>query len=517
MTSGAQLLADAIRNAGVRTVFNLSGNQIMPLYSPLVDAGIDLLHVRHEAAAVHMADAWSRLTEQPSLVLLTAGPGHANALGATYVARMAESPVVILSGASELSRAGQGAFQEIDQAGMAKRVAKAAWLSRNPARLGDDLARAFRLAATGRPGPVSLSLPADVLRADAGGAAAPPSRAFRARRATASDTDARALLETIGRARRPLLLAGPAVARGSGWTLVRRLAERTGAPALPMDSSRGANDPTLGGVRTIFPKADLAVLVDRDPDFSLGFGRPPVFAPDVRLVRTSRAVVERAIGLPGASPTGTAWAEKVAAAMRLGRETWPAVEASSDVPMHPLRLVAGVRAHMQPGDVFVSDGGEFGQWAQAGAASLDPSPDRVVNGPSGAIGAAIPFAIGAALARPDARIFAFQGDGACAYHLTEVDTAVRRNLPFVLTIGNDGKWNAEVQIQRNLGGAPLDCLELGPVRYDRAAAGLGAHGEWLTRPDEVDGAVRRALATGKPAVLNALIQGIAAPTFGSAH
>src|SRR5438093_6871350 len=115
----------------------------MPLYTPLVDSGIELVHTRHEAAAVHMADAYARLTERPCPVLLTAGPGHVNALGAIYVAKMAESPVVVLSGHAELETLGRGGFQEIDQTGMSTRVAKAAWLVRDPNRIGEELARAY--------------------------------------------------------------------------------------------------------------------------------------------------------------------------------------------------------------------------------------------------------------------------------------------------------------------------------------------------------------------------------------
>lgn len=515
--NGAQLLAGALKSAGVGTLFNLSGNQVMPLYSPLVDAGVDLVHTRHEAGAVHMADAYARLAERPCPVLLTAGPGHANALGAVYVAKMAESPVVVLSGSSELSSAGKGAFQEIDQVAMARRVAKAAWLCRETSRLGDELARAYRLANSGRPGPVCLSLPADVLK-DATRAEPPAPAAFRPRTAGAGDGDARALLDALGRARTPLLLAGPAMARGSGWELVRRLGEAAGVPALPMDSSRGANDPALGGIRTIFPKADLVVLVDRRADFSLGFGKPPLFSPEARFVDATRAVVARARELASPARAGSrGWAEEVDAARRLGRGAWPAIERGDATPMHPLRVVAAVRSQMRPGDVFVSDGGEFGQWAQAGMSLLDPPPARVVNGPSGAIGGGLPFAIGAKLARPEAGVFAFQGDGSVGYHLMELETAARRGIPLVLTVGNDGKWNAEVVIQRNLGGAPLDCLELGEVRYDRAAAALGAHGEHVTRPDELDGAISRALATGRPTLLNARIDAVPAPTYQPGH
>jgi acetolactate synthase-1/2/3 large subunit len=482
----------------------------MPLYDHLVDAGIELLHTRHEAAAVHMADAYARLTERPCPVLLTAGPGHANALGALYVARMAESPVVLLSGHSELRNAGLGAFQEMDQANLARRVAKAAWVVRDPRRLGDDLARAHRLAASGRPGPVSLSLPADLLRATVEGADLPAGAAFRPRRRRPAPSETAALQALIAGAKRPLLLAGPAMARGGAWRAIRRLADALGVPALPMESPRGANDPALGGVRAAFPRADRVVLLGRRTDFSLGFGRPPLFAPDARFHDVGadpRSVVEAM--LPGARRCGDpGWRAEVEAALGRGRDGWAALERSEARPIHPLRLMASARQLLGPDDVFVSDGGEFGQWAQA----ANVCPTRVINGPSGAIGGGLPFAIGAKLARPGARVVAFSGDGAAGYHTAELETAVRANIPFVLVVGNDGLWNAEVVIQRGLSERELECLRLGPVRYDRVAAALGAHGELVEDPADLDAALNRAASSNRPALVNVLTAPAPAPT-----
>jgi acetolactate synthase-1/2/3 large subunit len=533
--TGADVLAAALRAAGVETLFNLSGNQIMPLYSPLVDAGVSLVHTRHEASAVHMADAYARLTERPCPVLVTAGPGHTNALTATYVARQAESPVVLLSGHAELANQGLGAFQEMDQVGLARRVAKAAWLATDPARLGDDLARAYRLANSGRPGPVHISLPADVLRA-AASARPPPAGAFQSRRPAVPGASVAELVRLVGAARRPLLLAGPAMARGRRWAAARALADALGAPALPMESPRGANDPSLGGVRAAFPRADLVVLLGRTADFSLGFGRPPLFAPDVRLVAVGAGVARPDLPIalsipadpvavaaaardraPARPPVDPAWRAEVEEATRLGRAAWPALVSGSDRPMHPLRLVAAAARHLSDDDVFVGDGGEFGQWAQAGLAFLGRRPDRVLNGPSGAIGPSIPFAIGARLARPSARVVAFLGDGTAAYHLTELDTAVRHRLAFLAVVGDDGQWNAEVQIQRGLGGAPLACLEIGGARYDRAAEALGAHARRVDDPADLDEALAGALAADRPALLDVGIRGEPAPTYQPGH
>jgi Thiamine pyrophosphate-requiring enzymes [acetolactate synthase, pyruvate dehydrogenase (cytochrome), glyoxylate carboligase, phosphonopyruvate decarboxylase] len=129
---GADALARALARSGITRIFTLSGNHIMPLFDAALDAGLQLIHTRHEAAAVHMADAWARLTGEPGIALVTGGPGHANAVGALYTARMAESPVLLLSGHAPHGELGMGAFQEMAQADIAAPLAKASWVARAP-------------------------------------------------------------------------------------------------------------------------------------------------------------------------------------------------------------------------------------------------------------------------------------------------------------------------------------------------------------------------------------------------
>src|SRR5215472_18709135 len=147
---GAELVVSALAAGGVRHLFSLSGNQILSIYDATIGRNVRIIHTRHEASAVHMADAWGRLSEEPGVALVTAGPGHLNAVSALYGALMAESPVVLLSGHAPASHAGRGAFQEIDQAGVATAVTKASWVAKDTARLRDDIARALALARSGR-------------------------------------------------------------------------------------------------------------------------------------------------------------------------------------------------------------------------------------------------------------------------------------------------------------------------------------------------------------------------------
>jgi len=167
------------------------------------------------------------------------------------------------------------------------------------------------------------------------------------------------------------------------------------------------------------------------------------------------------------------------------------------------------RLDAQPGTVLIADGGEFCQWVQAGTRAAA----RLINGPAGSIGGGIPFALGAKMARPSAPVIATSGDGSAGYHLLELETALREKLAFTVVIGNDARWNAEHQIQlRAYGKDRAFGCELLPARYDLMAAALGAHGEHVTRPGDLPAALDRAAASGKPAVVNVVIEGVAAPT-----
>lgn len=282
MPPAARALVETLIAGGVEHLFTLSGNQILSVYDAAIGRPLALYHTRHEAAAVHMADAWARLTDRPGVALVTAGPGHLNALSALYSARMEDSPVVLLSGASPLGERGLGAFQEIDQPAAARPVTKAAWTAEDPQSLARDVARALSLAQSGRPGPVHVSVPGDVLDAPVpDDDAVPVPVAVPAR---ADDADVRAALEALAAAKRPIIVAGPGMARGPRWTAVHALSRVTGVPALPSESPRGLNDPWLHGANAALARADVVLLLGKALDFSLRFGRPGAWAAGCRFV-----------------------------------------------------------------------------------------------------------------------------------------------------------------------------------------------------------------------------------------
>jgi acetolactate synthase-1/2/3 large subunit len=526
---GADLVVKALRAAGVRRLFTLSGNHIMEVFDALLGSGIEIVHTRHEAAAVHMADAYARLTGEVGVALVTGGQGHSNAVAALPTALAGEVPVLLLSGHAPRAELGNGAFQELPQAAMAAPVAKAAWTAERAEALGADIARAIATALGGRPGPVHLSLPTDLLEAEIGeiAAAAPVVPAMPLPGATA-----RLVAEAIAGAARPLLIAPPALVSPAGMAALAALEAASGLPAIPMNSPRGLADPTLGPLTEVLAEADLVVLLGKPLDFTLRFGRPAaqarflVLDPEAALIgRAQRLLGERllfgAVAAPMAAvaalagsirpaPAQAEWAARVRATLAWRPPAWAAFAGRAG-PIHPATLGHAVNAVLAGQDAtFVCDGGEIGQWGQA----MIRGARQITNGIAGAIGASIPFAIGAraAVAKPT---LALMGDGSFGFHMAELDTAARHGLPFVAVIGNDSRWNAEHQIQlRDYGASRAHGCELAPgTRYDLIATALGGHGELVESGEQLAPALARALASGRPAVVNVILEGEPAPSY----
>jgi len=533
---GADVVARSLRRIGCGRVFTLSGNHIMSIFDAALDAGIDLVHVRHEAAAVHMADAHGRLTGEVSVALVTGGPGHANAVGALYTALAAESPMVLLSGHAATWELGRGGFQELAQSDMAKPVTKASWTTGSAELLGQDIGEAFRLALSGRRGPVHVSLPSDLLdaRLDENAVTWPTTAA--AKRQALADADCAKILSLVAAAKRPIIFAGPQLSNAAGRALLTDVEAATGVPAVILESPRGLADATLGALPDLAKQADLVVLLGKALDFTLKWTGAPSFDPAVRLIvidpeaqLTERARREKGDALLLACIADSALAaEKLAAEARKVRSgdaawltearnaldarpaSWRDVVSKTPGRLHPAEVFRTLRPFIErdPDAILICAGGEYAQWAQ----SMLPVRRRLINGVAGAIGSSLSFALAARLIDAKAPVFAVLGDGTIGFHISEFETAVRRALPFVAILGNDARWNAESEIQRREYGANrMHGCELLPVRYDQVVTALGGHGEFVERAGDLPAAIERALASGKPACVNVTIESTAAP------
>jgi acetolactate synthase-1/2/3 large subunit len=534
--TGANLVANTLQRLGVKYIFTLSGNHIMPIFDALLETDIKLIHVRHEAACVHMADAWGRLTGEAGIALVTGGQGHSNAVAGLFSALAAESPMVLLSGHAPRNELGRGAFQEMAQADLARPVTKASWTAESTETLPEDIERAVATAKAGRPGPVHVSLPVDLLErtvvADA------PRKAEKIEPVLLAKEIAHTTLAQIKAEAKPLLICGPVFCNSHGRAMMQKASSTIGAPVIAMESPRGVNDPGLGALAEILAEADLIVLIGKPLDFTLKFGSAPTLAASCKwiVIDPDNAMIARAEKTFGERLVASAIADPAAALEQLticsGNKTsavsewrrvvddalnylpphWASLRSTHANYLHPVEMCEAIRAFIDahPDATFVSDGGEIGQWAQA----LIHPAYRLINGVAGTIGVALPFAISAKLARPQHPVVAVMGDGTFGFHMAEFDTAVRYNIPFIAVVGNDARWNAEYQIQlRQYGAERAKNCELLPSHYERVAEALGGFGARVTTVKDLQDALERAHQSGKPACINVMIESVAAPVI----
>lgn len=535
---GADIVIKTLERAGLTTIYTLSGNHIMSLFDAAIDSKLELFHVRHEAATIHMADSFGRLTRRPGIAWVTGGPGHANAVGALFTALGQETPMVLLSGHTETDQLGRGGFQELKQVEMAAPVCKASWMATDTRTVGMELAKAIRIATSGRPGPVHLSLPSDILDPSVPEDSIPwPTEAdFTATPVGLSNAAADTILSLIAGAKRPLIIGAPVLANRPGRDLLARIESALGVPTVISEGPRSFNDATLGRYADVAKDADLVVLLGKALDFTLKFGEAPFFDPACQFISIDPegALIDRATKAKGAAlifgcvadtyPAGealiaraktqgdAAWLASSRAAFAARPDLMATVVSKTEGKLHPAEVFRGLAPYLDrnPDAVLICDGGEFAQWGQA----MLSNDRRMINGVAGSIGGSLPMAAGARTVETKAPVFAVLGDGTFGFHMAELETAVRLSLPFIAIVGTDARWNAEYNLQvRDYGPNRTFGCELNQTRYDLVATALGGHGELVEKAADLVPAIDRALASGKPAVINVMIESIPSPVM----
>ena len=526
--------------AGVRHLFSLSGNQILSRlrrdHRPRTSASSTRATRRPPCTWPTRGGGSAK---SPGVALVTAGPGHLNALSALYGALMAESPVVLLSGHAPRGPGGPRRLsRRWTRPAAAAPVTKASWVAKDAARLGEDITLALELARSGRPGPVHVSLPGDLLDAKVERAA----RAARAPRVPrgsmpAAEADLRRLLELLEGARRPLVLLGPAMARPARAR--RRRAPRRGdrrAGAPDGEPARRQRPVAAHGGAAPRPRPTSSCSSARRLDFAVRFGGAPPFDPACRFVqvglgrrgaRPERPRQPRARHRSGASGraarrrgaagagVGATWGDEVAAARASVPAEW---EGASPIGSgRPCIRCASARRSSRCSTAAPSSSPTAASSASGSRPGCEAGT-RLINGLSGSIGSALPMALAARLRHPDRPVIAALGDGTFGFHAFELDTAASRRAarrwPWWATT-RAGTRSTSFSSSTTAPTARWRC-ELRPSRYDLMAAALGGHGEHVERPDDLGPALERALASGLPACVNVMIDGVAAPTYRAA-
>jgi acetolactate synthase-1/2/3 large subunit len=517
---GGAMVARTLAALGTEVIFTVSGNQVLPIFDAAGDHGLRLLHMRHESAAVYAAAGYAEQTGRPGVALVSAGPGFLAALMALAVVRAMELPVLLLSGDTPEAD-GPGAFQALDQVFTAAPYCRQSSRVANHAEIAQALVDGWALAQMGVPGPVHIALPSDVLREDGALPHHLPAASFTHDVAMLGDEiDVTARLAT---AERPAIIVRPAAMRGAAGAALRRIAATLGVTPIVAESPRGFSDPRYADLLPLLREADV-VLAVASADFTTGWLERSVLGDaDLLLVAALGDLSPRTT--PVASVTGDLALVLTAIADTLPEVTpaadwsarWqlappptaPTASGDTHADIHPLEMAEALGELLRPTDTLVLDGGECAQWMRLGWRDL---PQRMLwNSTLGAIGGAIPLALGAA-AGGATRVIVVAGDGGVGYHIAEMETAEREWLPIIVVVGNDARWGAEWHQQiakygpeRTFGTALL------PARYDVVAAGFGVDGWTVDAHDDLLPRLRQALESGRPGLVNVHIACVASP------
>jgi thiamine pyrophosphate-dependent acetolactate synthase large subunit-like protein len=523
--TGSELLARALTSQGMDTLFYLMGGPMLETESALIKLGVRAIDTRHEQAASMMAHAWTRLTRRPGVCMGCSGPGTTNLVTGVANAFADAAPLIAIGGSSPRVYLGMEAFQEMDQVAVMRPITKWAERVLDARRIPEFVATAFRQAISGRPGPVYLDLPGDVLGEEVDDSTVTfPPRWRPVPRAQGDPGAVREAVALLASAERPLIFGGSGVLWSDAASALQALVDATGIPFYTTPLARGLvpEDHALAFLNArvkAFAEADVMLVVGSRFNYVIQFGRPPRFArdlkvihvdvnptelghnrqPDVPIAGDARAVLEQLLAAARGRVDPSrfrGWVSRLQALDGEKQAEMDKVMASDQVPIHPLRLCREVREFLQRDAILVVDGQEILNYGRQSIPTF-VAGHRLNSGPFGCMGVGLPFAVGAKVACPDTQVVALHGDGSYGINAMEIDTAVRHRIPVLVVISNNGGWTGDPH-----GTKPG--RNLGFTRYDRMAEALGAHGEFVDKPHEIRPALERAAASGKPAVVNVI-------------
>jgi acetolactate synthase-1/2/3 large subunit len=523
--NGSQLLGKALKQQGVEVFFFIMGGPMGAAQKACLEEGLRPIDVRHEQAAAMMAHAYARLRNRPGVCMAASGPGTTNLVTGVANAFVDCAPVVALGGAAPVITRERGAFQEVEQLAMFKPITKWATRAHHAHRVPELVSIAFRQAMSGKPAPVYLDLPGDMLYHDVEESEVifpDPARSRPEGRPAGDPDQVRAAVKMLAQAKRPLLLTGSGVLWSGAVKQVQQFVDLAGIPFYTTPQGRGVipDDHELSFLTarsTAFREADCLLVVGTRFNYMLAYGQSPRFASDAKVIQVdidpveighNRAVDVGIVGDAAAVLTQLAaeaegklsprlhagWVERLRQVDQHKRQEQEVDIATDQVPIHPLRLCKEVRDYLDRDAILSVDGHEILNFGRQVIPTFVPG-HRLNSGPLGTMGVGLPFGLGAKVAKPDKQVLVLHGDGSFGLNAMELDTAVRYKLPVVTVISNNGGWSADPE------GVKVGRF-LGYTRYDRMAEGLGCHGEFVERPEEIRPALARAFASGVPAVVN---------------
>jgi acetolactate synthase-1/2/3 large subunit len=535
---GGVVVAQALREAGVDTAFTLCGGHIAPLLDACHDLGIRLIDHRHEGAASLAAEGWALASGKTGVAIITAGPGFTNALTGLADAGMWSVPLVMLAGHAPLRQMGRGAVQDAPQLAMAKPVTKKALQCVDPKRLGRVAREAMYVARSGRPGPVYLELPQDVLSAKVAAPASEVPVGFpkRAPAPRAAPEDVEAVLAALEKAERPIILCGSGAFWSGAGDAIARFAQTAKVPITTSSGGRGvvpdSHPMCLGSLihaGIACASADLVIVLGSAFNANVCFGLGPLFQSEQSVIQVDiqpdavggdrcptiavvsdirRFMLDLTEGLRKVPEGRPAWLGEARDMTRMLFDSWEQqIAGHSGRRLHAgavaRDLFAFARERFGGKVTLVADGGDALTWGLAYSYAEGPGRMLSTTTALGTLGVGLPFAMGAQVARPNEPVILFSGDGAFGFTAMEFESAVRQRLPIVSVVSNNYGWR-DVSHEQDMwfGQGRRFASELSDTRWDRFAEAFGGHGEHVTTLGQLRPALSRAFESGKPSIIN---------------
>lgn len=516
--TGSEIIAKCLKKEGIDDLFYIMGGPMLLAEATCIKEGIRMIDVRHEQAAAFMCQAYSRLKQVPSACMAASGPGVTNLITGIANALVDCCPVVALGGSSPLSQFGRQVFQEIDQVelmrGCTKHVDRLINLKRIPQQINFGLQKAM----SGKPGPVYLDCPGDMLYQKIDENLVDWSFAGRPileSRPLGDPRQVAALVTALSEAKQPLIVSGSGVIWSRAWAEMQALVEAAGIPFYTTPQGRGVvpdDHPCsfLSMRSTAFRDADLIIVLGTRMNYIIGHASPPRFGPtakiarididpaeigaaaryvDIPIVGDCKMVLGQLLdGLKGKvnADSYKGWRQKLAEGEAAKRSAAGANKYAEDGDIHPVRMLEEVRNFAKRDAILCVDGQETLNYGRQTMPTFEPG-HRLNSGPFGTMGVGLPFGVGAKVAKPDKQVIVVHGDGSLGLNVMELDTAIRHKIPILVVVSLNGGWTGDPKREK-------PGRDLGYTRYDKICEALGGYGEYITQPEDIRPALERAQA-----------------------
>lgn len=539
--SGGALVVEALEQRGVEMVFGISGGHIFPIENNLERSSVRYITTRHEQAAVFMAEAYGRMKRMPGVALVTAGPGFTNALTAIQNAYMANAPLLLIAGAVGLQAREKLDLQDVSQLPVIKPMAKKVFICHRTERISEFVDLAWRTASSGRPGPVYLELPIDVLGAEAEESEVKRPETRCVSRVVDRESVAQ-FVKMLRESRKPMIVAGSGAHYSNAGDEITALAEKAGVPIFTATQGRGLISDLHplcyasslffrpGAASHAAMESDLIVLLGNRVSLLYAFG--DVLNPSAKFIQVDiepeeigrnksvdlgvlgdvkafvreciEQIDEMKIGetlslqfKPWLQALSHAAEEKIAEA----DVNW----SGEEVPIHPWKLAAEIDAYMnREDDIIAADGGDMQVWMALKRTCRLPG-HYLDSGLYGCLGVGLPYGNAAKLLNPEKRVLTVIGDGSFGFNFMEMETAIRHDIPLVVAISNDLGWGmVRHAMQLKLGRVINESCEIGRVNYHNLVEELGGVGMMVEKAEDIRPALEEAFSANRAACINVM-------------